>query len=65
MRRRIVIHNHIAKARDVNAFEHALSKEKEEANRDKYYKDSGIVRVLASDVRTYRANDIRSKKRKR
>jgi hypothetical protein len=43
--RKIVIHNHLPRARDVNAFEHALPREKEEENRDKLYKDSGITRV--------------------
>jgi hypothetical protein len=35
------------RATDVNAFEHNVSREEEEANRDKSYRDSGIVRVLA------------------
>jgi hypothetical protein len=49
--RKIVIHNHLPRrARDENAWEHALSKEQEEKNRDKAYRDSGIVRVLASDA---------------
>lgn len=34
-------------ARDVNAFEHNVSREQEERNRDAAYRDSGIVRVLA------------------
>jgi hypothetical protein len=45
--RKIVIHNHLPRARDVNAFEHNVSREQEEKNRDKAYRDSGIVRVLA------------------
>jgi hypothetical protein len=46
MARRIIIHNHLPRrARDVNAFEHAVSKETEEKNRDKLYRDAGITRV--------------------
>jgi hypothetical protein len=47
MARRIIIHNHLPRrARDVNAFEHAVSKETEEKNRDKLYRDAGIMRVV-------------------
>lgn len=40
--RKIVLHNHFPKARDVNAFEHALPREKEEENRRRAYAATGI-----------------------
>lgn len=45
MGRRIIIHNHLPRARDVNAFEHNVSREQEEKNRDKMYADTGIKRI--------------------
>lgn len=40
--RKIVLHNHFPKARDMNAFEHALPREKEEENRRRAYAATGI-----------------------
>jgi hypothetical protein len=45
MGRRIIIHNHIPRTKDVNAFEHNVSREQEEKNRDKMYADTGITRI--------------------
>jgi hypothetical protein len=48
--KRIVIHNHLPpRAKDTNAFEHAVSREQEEKNRDEAYRKSGITRVDAKD----------------
>lgn len=44
--RKVIIHNHLPpRAKDTNAFEHAVSREQEEKNRDEAYRKAGITRV--------------------
>lgn len=57
MSRRVVVHNYLPRrARDVNAFEHAVSREQEEKNRDEAYRRSGITRVSDTQQKLSRAD---------